>query len=249
MSTDIQKYQEEVTKELANKETFNLLVATTFKGLTEENVRQAIVEGMIRQFTFKDFLEKNVYAIPFNNKTTGKQEYSLITSIDFMRKRGMKSGVIGVSLPAYEETKEGKIISCSISVKRKINATDTGEFFAKVYFDEYTTKQNQWTSKPRTMIAKVAEAHALRKACPEEMSQMFTAEEMGEKAAPAKPAGAIAPPAAAPDDTSAFEAKLKACTNLDDLKKEFIALPPAVKVKLTPLKDQIKATLTNNAKS
>lgn len=237
MTTDIQKINDEVTKELANKETFNTLLAITFKGLEPENVKLAIVEGMIRGFTFKDFLEKNVYAIAFKNHSTGKQEYSLITSIDYLRKRGMNSGIVGTSLPIYEE-KEGRIISCSISVKRKINAVDIGEFFAKVYFVEYTTGKNQWTSKPRTMIAKVAEAHALRKACPEELSQMYTADEMGDRVVEAKVVEKVEP-----IDIKKLEEKLASSKSQAELKANWIALPQEAKEKLTKLKDELKDDL------
>ena len=167
--TNIIEIQKEVDKEIANKETLNLLVATTFKGLEVKNIKQAICEGMIRGFTFKDFLEKNVYAIPFGSA------YSLVTSVDYARKIGMRSGVIGKSEPRYDE-KDGKIISCSVTIKKAIG-NNVGDFTSLVFFSEYSTGRNLWVSKPRTMIAKVAEMHALRMACPEEMSQLYVEEE------------------------------------------------------------------------
>src|SRR3990167_6375385 len=167
--TNIQKINQEVAEQLRKKGVLESLIATTFKGLTPENVEKAIIEGIHRGFLFDDFLQKNVYAIPFGNT------YSLVTSIDYARKIGMRSGVVGKSEPTYEE-KDGKIISCSITIKRKIGEY-IGDYSSKVYFAEYTTGRNLWTSKPRTMIAKVAETHALRMACPEEMSQVYVEEE------------------------------------------------------------------------
>lgn len=160
----------EISKELSDPAVGRALLATTFKGLTEESMRKAIFEGMIRGFKFKDFLEKNVYAIPYGNA------YSLVTSIDYARKIGMRSGVIGKSAPSYE-MQDNNIISCSITIKRRVGQ-DIGEYTATVYFDEYSTGQNLWNKKPRTMIAKVAESHAYRMACPEELSQVYTEEEM-----------------------------------------------------------------------
>jgi len=168
--TDIIKIQEEINLQLAEPKVLNALISTTFKGLSVDNVKKAIFEGMMRGFEFKDFLEKNVYAIPYG------QTYSLITSVDYARKIGMRSGIVGESAPLYEE-KNGQIISCTITVKRKVNDY-IGEYSATVYFNEYDTKRNLWTTKPRTMIAKVAEMHALRKACPEELAQSFIEEEM-----------------------------------------------------------------------
>lgn len=165
----------EINRELSSPEVAKALLATTFKGLTPVTMKQAIMEGMIRGFTFKDFLEKNVYAIPF------KEGYSLITSIDFARKKGMKSNVVGKTAPEYEEGADG-IISCTVTVKRLVSG-HIGDFTAKVYFSEYYKAGKNgypslWDTKPRTMIAKVAEMHALRMACPEELSQTYIEEEL-----------------------------------------------------------------------
>lgn len=167
--TNLITIKEEINKQIADKEVFGTLLATTFKGLEGATAKRAMLEGMMRGFTFKDFLEKNVYAIPFKNT------YSLVSSIDYARKVGMRSGVVGVSAPSYEL--DGKnVISCTITVKRKV-AEYVGEYSATVYFDEYNTGYNLWKTKPKTMIAKVAEMHALRKACPEELSQVYVEED------------------------------------------------------------------------
>lgn len=175
----------EINRELSNEVVGKALLATTFKGLTATSMKQAIMEGMIRGYTFKDFLEKNVYAVPYG------QSYSLVTSIDLARKRGMRSGIVGKSAPSYVMDETGKkIVSCSVTVKRKIGEY-VGDFTAEVFFDEYTTGRNLWLTKPRTMIAKVAEMHALRMACPEELSQEYIEEEFQQEKRIA-PAGGIA---------------------------------------------------------
>lgn len=215
--------QKEVGRELANKQTFELLLKTTFKGLAPAAMPQAIMEGMIRGYDFKDFLEKNIYAIPF------RDGYSLITSIDHARKIGMRSGVVGKSAPQYQVEKDGKIVSCQITVKRRAGK-DVGEFTALVFFDEYTTGRNLWTTKPRTMIAKVAEMHALRMACPEELSQAYVEEEMQSeiKVVLAKP------------DASAYKKKLEEVKSLEELKEAWAGLPGEIKAELEPLKDELK---------
>ena len=52
-------------------------------------------------------------------------------------------------------------------------------FYASVSLKEYSTGKSNWSTKPATMIRKVALAQALREAFPEEMSQLYEAEEMG----------------------------------------------------------------------
>ncbi len=221
MPTDIAKIQEEIKKELSNKSVLNALVATTFKGLEVPQIYLAIQEGRIRGFEFKDFLEKNVYAIPF------KGGYSLITSIDYARKVGMRSGVVGVSAPTFTEDKDGKIVSCTVTVKRKVGEY-VGEYSATVYFSEYNTGRNLWVSKPRTMIQKVAEVHALRKACPEEASMMYVEEEIEQE---------IEKPLL---ETASFKEKLEACKDMAELKKVWSALPAEAKKELELIKKTLK---------
>jgi hypothetical protein len=193
----------EINNELEKIEIQKVLLSTTFKGLSIASMKTAMFEGMSRGFTFKDFLEKNVYAIPF------KDNYSLITSIDYARKIGMRSGIVGVSAPTYEE-KEGQIINCSVTVKRKVGEY-VGEYTAMVYFSEYSTGYNLWKTKPRTMIAKVAEMHALRKACPEELSQAYVEEEMEKEITPVSLID------------NNWKEEVEAITNMEDLKVYYIS--------------------------
>ena len=160
----------EINLEMADPAVGKALLATTFKGLDALNMKKALMEGMVRGFTFQNFLKKDVYAIPF------AKGYSLITSIGYSRKIGAKSGVVGVKKPEYEMDGD-KIVSCTVTVLKK---TDDyiGEYSSTVYFKEFTTGKNLWVSKPRVMIAKVAEMHSLRKACPEELAQAYVEEEM-----------------------------------------------------------------------
>ena len=126
---------------------------------------------MIRWFEFKNFLQKDVYAIKYGSG------YTLITSIDYSRKIGQKSGIVWKTEPVFEIWAENKIISCTVTVKKRFQDGYVGDFSAKVYFEEYNTGMQNWKTKPRTMIAKVAEMHALRMACPEEMRQQYVEEE------------------------------------------------------------------------
>ncbi len=236
-SRSLVEIQKEVTVELANKEAVKMLLATTFKGLSQEVMPQAITEGMIRGFTFKDFLEKNIYAIPYGSG------YSLVTSIDHSRKIGMRSGIIGTMAPEFEVTTvEGKekIVSCTVMVKRRIGE-DIGEFTARVYFDEYYRagktynneyKPSLWDTKPRTMISKVAEMHALRKACPEELSQSYVEEELERDRKPAV--------ATVMYDKQKCIEKLDAAQNLEELKTAWASLPPEAKAELENYKEDLK---------
>lgn len=168
--TQLATIKEEINKELSDPSTLASLVNITFKGLTQDSAKQALLEGMMLGFKFQDFLQKNVYAIPYGGG------YSLVGSIDYCRKIGMRSGVVGVTKPIYTEDANGNILTCEITVKKKVNEY-IGDFTSLVYFREFNTGRNQWAKMPRVMIAKVAEMHALRKACPEELSKLYVEEE------------------------------------------------------------------------
>lgn len=217
----------EINTEISKPEVAAALLATTFKGLQTPVMKQAIMEGMLRGYTFKDFLEKNIYAIPYGGG------YSLVTSVDHARKIGMRSGIVGVSAPLYEMDGD-KIVSCTVTVKRKVNE-HIGEYSATAYFNEYTTSRNLWITKPRTMLAKVAEMHALRKACPEELSQSYVEEEVQQQTV--KEATVI--------DSNPYEEKLKATTNLQDLGTVWASIPVEAKQQLATLKDELKLQYEN----
>lgn len=222
MTTDIVELKKELDIQIKDQETFKTLLITTFKGLAAETAKRAMLEGMMRGFTFKDFLQKNIYAIPFGT------EYNLVTSVDYARKIGMKSGIVGKSAPTFEE-KDGKIISCSVTVKKKVKDY-VGEFTATVYFDEYSTGLNQWHKKPRTMIAKVAEMHALRMACPEEAAKMYLEEEYEKE-------NFIE---AEVVNIEEHKTKLESCKNMDELKTVWASLSASTKNALSPIKEELK---------
>ena len=231
--SNLQQITAQVTTELGNKETVTTLLATTFKGFQPALMKQAILEGMIRGFEFKDFLEKNVYAIAYG------QSYSLITSIDYARKIAMRSGLAGKSAPTYEFSDDGKtVVSCTVTVKRNADGV-IGDYTATVYFDEFNTKKNLWISKPKVMIAKVAEMHALRSAFPEEMSKSYIEEEMEKEVIAATPEAVVL-------NVDAAKEKLSACKTLAELStvwKTGLSADERNIPDLIAIKDQLKVTL------
>jgi len=171
----VEKVNEEIKVQLSNESVSRALVATTFKGLTPVLMKQALMEGMIRGYSFDEFVKRDVYALPFNGKTG--PTYSLVTSIDRARKIASRTGqFLGKTAPKYEYDENGAILSCEITVKRLVSG-QVGEFSAMVFFKEFNSGKNLWLSKPAVMIAKVAEMHALRSAFPEEMSKQYVEEE------------------------------------------------------------------------
>ncbi len=170
----------------------------------------------------------NKFGIPYSGS------YSLVTSIDYARKIGMRSGVVGKSAPTFEMD-GNKLISCTVTIKRKV-AEHIGDYSATVFFDEYSTSRNLWKTKPRTMIAKVAEMHALRMACPEEMAQMYVEEE--HEAETVKTIETV--------NITTYETKLKEVKSLEELKTVWANTPIQAKQSLETLKNEMKKQYEKN---
>ncbi len=91
--------------------------------------------------------------------------------------------------PVYSYDNQGNLLSATAFIKKLTKDGTWHSVSSSAYIDEYcqTTVDRQtgekkpmgmWGNMPRTMLAKCAEAQALRKAFPAEMSGVYTKEEM-----------------------------------------------------------------------
>ena len=166
---------------------------------------------MMAYRTRLDPLMKQLYFIKYRNKrasesngcrcgwsecTCGKSifDVSYVTSIDGYRTVAHRTNEFaGVDEPLYSYNKNDKLTHCAITVY-KIVGNVRCPFTAKVKFAEYNTSKNLWSKMPETMIAKVAEAHALRKAFPQDLSGIYTTDEMDQAKRETKPVRKIEKP-------------------------------------------------------
>lgn len=125
-----------------------------------------------------DPLAKQISLINFGN------QWQITTTIDGYRAIAESTGsYAGSDAPMFEvgdrkTTKNAPIPeSCSVTVYKLVGG-QRYPFTATVYWDEYTGNNHTWNKMPRTMLAKVAESHALRKAFPKVMSGLYTTDEM-----------------------------------------------------------------------
>jgi phage recombination protein Bet len=130
-----------------------------------------------------DPLSKQISLIPFGGV------WQMIVTIDGYRAIAEQTGAYaGMDAPVFtyegdERTAAGKRIpdSATVTVYKLINGVKY-PFSAMVFWEEYSTGKNNWNTMPRTMLAKVAESHALRKAFPAVLSGTYTGEEMEQAA-------------------------------------------------------------------
>lgn len=126
-----------------------------------------------------DPLAKQLTPVVFNAKDKEKRRVSYITNIDGYRLVAHRTGQFaGIDEPIFTyDSRRGALTHCSITVYKMVQGVRC-PFSAKVRLSEYNTGYNNWKTMPETMIAKVAEAHALRKAFPQELSGIYTDDEM-----------------------------------------------------------------------
>jgi len=109
--------------------------------------------------------------------TNAGGKYTPITTIDFMRSRAADSNQMAGSDDAVFINEGGKLQSASVTVYR-LTKGDRFAYSATARLKEYYRNTPTWNNMPHTMLAKCAEALALRKAFPHQLGGLYTREEM-----------------------------------------------------------------------
>lgn len=140
-----------------------------------------------------DPLARQIYAI--HRKVKQGSEYvdkmTIQTSIDGFRVIAERSGdYAGQDEPFFEDVlaDDGKVKDkkCKVTVYRFRGDTRYPAAVGVAYWSEYVQTDREgrpsgmWAKMPRTMLAKVAEALALRKAYPQDLSGLYTNDEMNQ---------------------------------------------------------------------
>jgi phage recombination protein Bet len=140
------------------------------KGLTEQETEHFFSICMKMQL---NPMAKQIYVYKLGGKMT------IIVSIDGLRLTADRTKQYAPGKETvFAYKKDGSILSATAYVKKLTPDGAWHEVSAVAFFDEYTTGQNLWKKMPHVMIAKCAEAQALRRAFPAELSGVYTQEEM-----------------------------------------------------------------------
>lgn len=143
------------------------------------------------------------------------EKMTIQTSIDGFRVIAERTGDYGGQEEPEFVEKDGKIVCCKVPVFRFRGDQRYKASVGVAYWDEYVPKEGQdqmWRKMPHTMISKVAEAVALRKAYPQDLSGLYTNDEM-QQADNREPA---------PTTTTQSDEAQLIPENIDDLHKEYI---------------------------
>jgi phage recombination protein Bet len=128
------------------------------------------------QKTGLDPMMKQIYAVKRSGQMT------IQTAIDGYRLIAERTGRYSPGKESTYTYKDDKLVSATSYVKKQTRDGTWHEVSVCAHFDEYKPRyQNQiWSNMPHVMLAKCAEALALRKAFPNELSGVYTSEEMAQ---------------------------------------------------------------------
>lgn len=168
-----------------SREQIDLLKRTVCKGSTDDEFQ---LFAHVCKKSKLDPFAKQIHAVKRWSKAEGREVMSIQVGIDGYRLIAHRTNVCaGISDPSFTyrlnpETGEPtlQIESASVIVK-KIVGGHVCEFKATAFWSEYYPGEKMgymWRQRPKGQLGKCAEALALRKAFPSELSGLYTNEEM-----------------------------------------------------------------------
>lgn len=169
------------TKKIEKDEKIELLKATVCKGASDDEFKLFL---MVCERTGLDPFARQIYSIPRGEGRT------IQTSIDGFRLIAERTGKYSPGRePTYQYDDEDRLVSATSYIKKQtpdgtwheVSATAHYEEFAQMYPNRQTGKSEPskfWKQMPHVMLAKCAEAQALRRAFPSEMGGVYIKEEM-----------------------------------------------------------------------
>ena len=169
MSTEV------AIQELGNDK-LELIKKTVAKGATDLEL-ELFLHACKR--TGLDPLMKQIYAIKRRNNKTGNEDMSIQTGIDGYRLIADRTDqYAGSDEPTYVIAEDGWPDVASVTVHKLVGGVRC-PFSASARWKEYAQDTStMWKKMPFLMLGKCAEALALRKAFPAELSGVYTHEEM-----------------------------------------------------------------------
>jgi len=154
-----------------------LLKNTICKGVTDNDF---MIFSHICKRTGLDPFARQIYAV------ARKGVMTIQTGIDGYRLIAERTGKYAPGKePSYIYDSNGKLLSSTAYIKKQTQDGTWHEVCATAFFSEYVQVFNGqpsqfWSKMPHGQLAKCAEALALRKAFPQEMSGIYTNDEMAQ---------------------------------------------------------------------
>ncbi len=170
-----------------NEEQLFLIKNIICKGASDDEIAIFL---QICKHTRLDPIAKQIWMIPRWDSKVSKNVYTPQVSIDGARLIADRTGNYAPGRKTeFEYKQDGSLLSATAFVKKKTSDGIWHEIEATAFFEEYVQtytdkKTNEtkvmglWSSKPHTMIQKVAEMVCLRRGFPSEMSGVYVEGEL-----------------------------------------------------------------------
>lgn len=180
--------RQELTKRIASELGISDAYLQTIKDSYAKNATDAELALFLQvaNRTGLDPTARQIYLVKRWDSVLKREVAQPQTSIDGLRLIADRTGAyVPGREPLFEHDDDGNLVSATAYVK-KLVAGEWHEIAATARWDEYCqrTKEGKlaamWAKMPYLMLAKCAEALALRKAFPAQLSGLYTAEEMGQ---------------------------------------------------------------------
>jgi phage recombination protein Bet len=167
--------------QLMRREDSAITVTNEQLEIVKKTIAQGATDAELKLFLY-DCQRQGVHPLDrllHFTKRGGK--YTPITSIDLMRSRAAETGeYAGNEDAAFNGLPKSEDFTASVTLYRLVQGQRCS-FTATAYWSEYCPSQGQdhmWKKMPHTMLAKCAEALALRKAFPKQLAGLYAREEM-----------------------------------------------------------------------
>lgn len=208
-----------------DRESIDLVKRTIAKGATDDEL--ALFMRVVQRSGLDPF-SRQVYAIKRYDSRERRDVMAIQTGIDGFRliaeRTGNYAGQVGPWWCGEDEVWKDVWLSTVLPRAARVGVLKRGDAevtYAVAHFDEYASKwpdgslMGQWKTMPRLMIAKCAEALALRKAFPQELSMIYTDDEMSRADRPAPRPDPLVPPEPTPLSADRVASFLAACKEVD----------------------------------
>lgn len=170
------------TQEHFDRDQIDLIKNTICKGATDD---EFMLFMHVCKKTKLDPFVKQIYPVKRWDSKLGKEVMTVQTGIDGYRLIAERTGAYSPGKePSFVHDADGRIISSTAYVKKRTADGMWHEVAATAYYEEYVQKNKSqqptsfWLKMPHNQLAKCAEALALRKAFPGDLSGIYTQEEM-----------------------------------------------------------------------
>ena len=173
------------------KQRFQLLQETICRGMTAAEID--LFEYHCKRLGL-DPHAKQIHPVKRWDSTLRKEVMTVQIGIDGYRLIAERTGrYVPGKEPEFVYNKEGGLVCARSYIKKQTQDGVWHEVCASAHYSEYVALKkdgkpnSMWNTKPHIMLSKCAEAMALRKAFPAELSGLYTKEEMGQADNPTLP--------------------------------------------------------------